>query len=963
MTPMRSPAAAAARSRFLPLPLSLSVCLLLGARAAAQQLPAGFIAEPLGRDWVLPVSLCFLDDGRLLVAEKPGTVWFVENDEKKTLVLDLQAETLNNGDRGLLGIAVDPDFGQNGLLYLLLVVDPNADNVEAEQETFGRLVRYSTHFDAQGNLVADPASRTVLIGSAWDNGIPSLHFSHAIGDLQFLGDGSLLVTAGDGAHFDGADTGGRDPNGFGPGKFSLDQDLGAFRSQYDATLAGKILRVDPATGLGLPDNPYYTGNPADWASRAYAKGLRNPWRLLAVPGTGPRDRVLVAEVGWELWEEVNLLRGGENFGWPCHEGPLAQPVYPGLDTQGFCAAAATAPLLSWHHFDPGTQGYTGNCASGMAFYQGDSYPPLYRGVLFFSDFGQGWIRCARLDAQQQVLGVFSFATGVGPIVDMAEDPLTGDLVYISFGTGTARLRRIRYAGDDLPPVLVAAADPTYGPAPLAVQLRASQSYDPEGGPLQFLWELGDGAESLLPDLDHVYPDPAVTYRARLTVSDAQLWSSSQEFVITPGNTPPQITSFRLPQPGQLYRAGDTILLQAKARDAEDDAAGVALDVQWHVDLIHDHHVHPDFAVAGGPDTSFRTEHHGDGTYYEVRLQVTDSRGLSVSEARPIYDAETRPRAHIAGVSDTTPRHGQAITVTGHMEYPGGRGNHPALVWDWGDGSHEAFQDVGHQQDASASHTYARPGDYELRLIATEGRSKHSAVQPIRVQRPRPAAAVFAPLVAERWISWDEQEELAGGLAADLQALGAEAVVFHYNDQDALVAWMQPYLHDSVRDTLVILDVAPALLYAGEDDGSLAELWMESGNGIVWTGAQPFYEYVTPQGLISAAGAGARGAEEVLDASRPNLVSGLGDQYLTPGSELEVPSLQPFFTWRGLYPDRIGSEWTVDRKYAVDWLGSSDAIALRHLAGGYYAQFYCTAVSEVLPRRAVLGEFLQAYLEP
>lgn len=96
--------------------------------------------------------------------------------------------------------------------------------------------------------------------------------------MQFGHDGTLLVSAGDGAHFDTADPGGLDSDCFGPGLFGPDEDIGAFRSQYLDSLAGKILRIDPATGLGLPSNTHWTGNGADNPSRVWANGVRNPFR-------------------------------------------------------------------------------------------------------------------------------------------------------------------------------------------------------------------------------------------------------------------------------------------------------------------------------------------------------------------------------------------------------------------------------------------------------------------------------------------------------------------------------------------------------------------------------------------------------------------------------------------------------------------------------------------------------------
>jgi len=214
-------------SRFLPACL-LAATLCASSRTTAQNLPQGFVAEPIGSGWESPVGLCFVDAGRLLVAERAGRVWHVVDGQRQNLVLDLADETLTNGDRGLLGIAVPQDFYASGWLYLLFIVDNQGGDHAAL--SFARLIRVRTEFDAQGNLLVVPGSRVDLLGDQWSTGIPSCHLSHTIGSLHFLSDGSLVLTSGDNAHYDLTDAGGNDPRCFDPGRTPGDQDLGAFRS-------------------------------------------------------------------------------------------------------------------------------------------------------------------------------------------------------------------------------------------------------------------------------------------------------------------------------------------------------------------------------------------------------------------------------------------------------------------------------------------------------------------------------------------------------------------------------------------------------------------------------------------------------------------------------------------------------------------------------------------------------------
>src|SRR5258705_9874487 len=109
---------------------------------AAPTLPSGFSTTVIGSDWKLPTSLFYVDAHRMLVTEKGGKIWLVEDDVKKNVVVDLTDEALNNGDRGLLAAAVDAQFATNGRLYLLVVFDPHTTGVDTSQESYGRLVRY-----------------------------------------------------------------------------------------------------------------------------------------------------------------------------------------------------------------------------------------------------------------------------------------------------------------------------------------------------------------------------------------------------------------------------------------------------------------------------------------------------------------------------------------------------------------------------------------------------------------------------------------------------------------------------------------------------------------------------------------------------------------------------------------------------------------------------------------------------
>jgi glucose/arabinose dehydrogenase len=932
------------------------------ASARAQTLPPDFVAEPVAGGWNEPTCVCFAGADDLLVAEKAGLLWDVRRGFKHVKpVIDLQQEIMNNGDRGLLSVAVDPQWDVNGFVYLLYVVDPNEDGNDWEQETFGRLTRYTTSIDVNGDLVADPASRAILIGATWSEGFPSLHFSHAVGDLRFAADGSLLISNGDGAHWDLTDFGGYDPNGFGDGKFDASEDIGAFRSQSLTSLSGKVLRVDPATGLGLPDNPFFTGDPADHASRVWISGLRNPFRFCLDPGSGSPERLYISDVGWFNWEEVDRGTSGLNLGWPCWEASVICKSYYNNNPFGQChdASLFTKPILNWNHTDPKNIGYIGNCATGVCVYTGTEYPSKYRGRLFYCDYGQSWIRSVSFvggaPAQPEL-----FASGANAPVDLVADPSNGDLYFISMATNA--VQHLRYTKTNHPPVAVVTVVPPWGTLPFAVALDASASYDPEGGPLTFDWDLGDGSHSTQASLSKSYPNPQ-NYLVSLTVTDAGGESTKFAQSVTVGGRggppPPTVVSIDSPPAGSTFVPGVTLLsLDATVADAEDDAAGIPLSVRWVVDLVHDHHVHPSWATLTGAHATYTPPVHGEGVYLHVTLVVTDSRGLATTQAFDLFDSTATPEPHLVALSNFAPRLGRAIEATGHVHWAGL--GETDLAFDWGDGTVDRFR-ASHMQDCKPSHLYAGPGTYSLRLVAGSGDTAGTVVQPVFVRPLAPAVAIYAPLVAPHYLPIDARWDLATRLADDVHAAGFEAQIFGASDQPALAAWMDDYRSDGVRDWLVCLDEGAGLVYHGQDETSPAERWLAAGNAIAWTGCAPFSLWLTVDGDEFDHGAGPYALDELLDAAAPQLASGAGAMALAPDAA-DLPALAPFSTNLGVVTARLAPDWSVAKLYASDGGDPpiSDALVLRHAAGGEYAQFLCVD-DATLPREEVLRDFFASHV--
>lgn len=476
-------------------------CLALFAATRSLAAPAaapGFVVENAvpGSHIEAPVALAFTPDGRLLVADVPGRVWVIENGvQLATPMWAHEAEVEINGDCGLLGMALDPGFAVNRRLYLLYAVDPDSNGVDDDSVHFGRLVRYET--SAANPNVVDESTRTVLLGLSWADGIPNHSGTHSVGALRFAEDGTLLVSAGEGARYDLADAGGVSPGLFLPGFAPPEWDRGAFRAQMLDCPGGKILRLDPETGGGLPSNPFWDGDPASARSKVWAYGVRNPFRFTVRPGSGAADpaagdpgTLFVGDVGWTKWEEVTqVAEGGHNLGWPCREGPRATPQYPGFTPAfGGCEALGEVlePQLSLSHVSADSSApvkQRGNAVATGPFYTHTQFPAAWRDRFLFADFYRGWIEAARFDDAGAFVTSDVLATGMNGPVDLAIEPATGWL-YVACIIDD-RVRRIRWAptADVAPaPSALALSPPAPNPARHGTRFTLSL---PRSGPVAF----------------------------------------------------------------------------------------------------------------------------------------------------------------------------------------------------------------------------------------------------------------------------------------------------------------------------------------------------------------------------------------------------------------------------------------------------------------------------------------------
>ncbi len=549
------------------------------------------------------VGFAFAPDGRIFVWEKPGIVKIVKNGAVlPTPFIDISTRVNEVGDRGLIGLALDPNFSTNGFVYLLYVYEPNGNAADTTPKT-ARLTRVQAN---PANLdVALPNSEVVLMGKigtapcssspAGADCMGSDASAHTVGTVKFGIDGKIYVGMGDGGDFNFAD--------------QL-----SFRAQDLNTYNGKILRINP-DGTAPSDNPFFDGNVNSVKSKVYAYGLRSPFRFTHKPGT---SEVYLGDVGATHFEEINRGRGA-NFGWPCYEGTTTNPDFQSA-FPGQCAAipasAITNPI---HNYARGG----GAAIVGGPFYTGTNYPVKYRGSMFFADYVKSFISRLVFDANNNVASVESFATGVNSPVHL-EQGLDGLLYYLSIAGG--EIRRIKFSGTA--PSAVANATRPSLTDPYTIAFSSNGSSDPAGSALTSQWDFGDGTTSATANPTHTYVTTGVkTFVTKLTVTNPPGLTASTTINVVVGSRPP-VATITAPANGITPKTGDVITFTGTASDPDETLPASAM--KWSVLLHHNTHIHPG-VTATGTSGSFVIENHavaGEIFFYEIVLTVTDSAGVT-----------------------------------------------------------------------------------------------------------------------------------------------------------------------------------------------------------------------------------------------------------------------------------------------------------------------------------------------
>ena len=369
--------------------------------------PTGFADTLVTAGLSTPMSLVFLPDasGRAVIVQQAGAIraW----DGVTLSTLHTMVEVVSGGERGLLGVEIDPDWPARPYLYVYYTANVG----------FVQVARFELT-DPGGVLTLNPASKLILIDD-----MPDIAGNHNGGTLRFAPDKTLYMSVGD--------------------------DASGCQAQDLTVLAGKILRIrvddsiDPLNRATLapPDNPFFN-SPSDNAKLVWGYGLRNPFRFDIDPSNSD---VFIGDVGQSAWEEVSLGdAGGINFGWPYYEGfvPYQLALCPG-DTS---IPTNHDPIYVYPNPGAGSASVIGaSLYRGVDYPVDDSFPPAYDHDFFFMDFYAGFLRVLRYNPSSGgydlVAGVSAtdWGTAYAFVPDIVEGP-DGALYFL---TGTS-LRRIAY---------------------------------------------------------------------------------------------------------------------------------------------------------------------------------------------------------------------------------------------------------------------------------------------------------------------------------------------------------------------------------------------------------------------------------------------------------------------------------------------------------------------------------------
>lgn len=784
-----------------------------------------------------PTDFSFADSGELFVAEKQGRVWYYNPETQvKKLWIDLSSLVHNAGDRGLLGITTHPGFQNNRFVFLLFTLDPArlpqndidlGNNAAAEVPTANVLVRIED-IGTSPKIINGEPDLIYLIGGNPDGQtfepfkqpIVTGFNSHAIGKVKFGLDGTLLVSAGDGAHWDfgGATSFYRGDWGQGGTQydyllarwFGEKEDIGAMRSQSVDSMGGKILRIHAGTGQGICDgsgfavlNPFCDGDPSSTRSKIWAMGVRNPFSMTVKPllegnsYDGGPGVIYFGDVGEGGFEEINAItEGGQNFGWPCWEGPIPMPTHSQNPFQTnrnfFNLTTDDGDLLNCHYMFSSIHtelpmyfyqrrgyddtagyyriatylghGFEGNCVGGLEFYSGSSYPEYFHGALFHLDFAQGWIHTIK-GQSSPYNDVFDHHRNfvqteyAGALYSFGTEPNSGNICFLTRNEGS--LVCVEYIEENVAPTVQLRAQPaTSSSVPVDIKFDMDGTRDRENDFIFAEWDFGDGsAKSTDVNPIHTYTTEG-QFIVTLTVVDVFGKKTTAETTVVTNNASPIVTITSPTTNGNTYLFADGEILTFSASVSDDATAEADLSYKWDVHIVHNDHRHIESRIVFTPSWTsdialeLGDAHKGTRANFAVILHVSDSQGLIgtdeiwLSSASYVDTLTNSPPETFFVVEGFNPYQAGQPIIFNALEMRDPDLDTMLYKWDFGDGTSIS-------NEVYTSQAFSTAGTYDVTLTVRDNWgavSNHTETVVVGVRTFIPPLAT--PRASDRYSSFN-----------------------------------------------------------------------------------------------------------------------------------------------------------------------------------------------------------------
>ncbi|GAB3161871.1 hypothetical protein GCM10027059_13090 [Myceligenerans halotolerans] len=663
-----------------------------------------------------PFAMDVAPDGRVFYTELVKGQIRVYDPRTQGTTTAITIPVYSGGEDGLLGLALDEDFENNGYLYQYYA--PESDDDTDPANFVSRLSRFTVTGDEPGATVIDPASEEVLL-EVPARRLPDEPGHTGGGVIVDQATGDLYLGVGDDVNPHSEPSGGYAPLSERDGTF---HDARATSANTN-DLRGKVLRIHPEDDgtYTIPEGNLFAPGTAKTMPEIYAMGFRNPFRFTLDPESGalgvadyspdnntddPDERGPAGIAEWNLIKEPGF------FGWPLCMGdnepfrdvdyrtsPVTvgdyfdcdAPVNDSVRNTGLTELPPAQPADMWYGYQRTSAPGIIDAGSGLApmggpFYDFDAaldsdvkFPEYYDGKPFFYD----WARNEMYSMDLVDGGAASGASDVEKVnpflpteeflapIDSEFGP-DGALYMLDWGGGYGRdnpdsgLHRIDYISGSRSPVAAPVATPDSGTAPLEVTFDGAASSDPEGEDLTFAWDFdGDGttdSSDVAPT--HTYTGNGV-FDARLTVTDPAGKTGTATVPITVGNTRPEV-DFGLPPTGSFFHFGDTIPWDVEVTDAEDSPDGSEIDdadVIIQPALGHDAHAHPAEPLQGrtGEVETSLGGGHGEGmnVFYVIDARYTDGGGeggvpaLTGSDTTLVFGQQREAEFHTASEGTAT----------------------------------------------------------------------------------------------------------------------------------------------------------------------------------------------------------------------------------------------------------------------------------------------------------------------